>query len=167
MSVDRDRIARNLGVQFDDHWGNDADYNVVNESGETPQYGYRVVGQPEMDDYLASGQIRSPSDPPSPTGYRGSDQIHVGREPSTMYAGKEDPSGPQYVMQIDMRGGEEWESKGHGIESQGAVHRRPAIPLERATTIWGYPNKRALLDHLGRRSESSPSDQDIIMSYFK
>ena len=144
MSFDPDRIARNLGTQFDGAWP--SDWSHV--PGAEFTHGYRVVGQPEMEDYLASGQIRSPHGPTA-SGFTGSGQIHVSRVPAPEYAGAIDPSGPQYVLQIDMTK-DEWDPKSHGadVNQTGAVHRSESIPLDRMTAAWGYPNKKALYEHM-------------------
>ena len=93
-----------------------------------------------MEDYLASGEIRSTSG-----------QIHVSDSVNPQYAGARDPQGPQYVVEVDLTR-DKWETKIHGGLSDakvGAVNRSGSIPLDRAKAIYGFQNKRTLMQALG------------------
>lgn len=114
----------------------------AHQEGRQPQAetGFRVVEQPEMDDYLASGEIRSTAG-----------QIHVSDSVNSQYAGARNPTGPQYVVEVDLTR-DKWDTKIHGGMSEakvGAVNRAGSIPLDRAKAIYGFQNKRMLMQALG------------------
>ena len=102
-------------------------------SARSASTGFRVVGQREMNDYLDTGTVRSP------TG-----QIHVSKDPDSAYAIREDQTGidPSYVLSVDLTQ-DRWDYKDYA-QRQGAVHRSGELPMDRVKAIYGFRGSREM-----------------------